>query len=70
MESTTVNILSLHIHVTWHNDQEGYDSHGNKWLDKTNPRPENPQLMDSYLDFHNGILKDLEAFRSSQDQKS
>ena len=67
-ETSSINILSMHVHITWQDDQVGYDKYGAKWINKSNPQPEDPRLMDAFLDFHNGVLQELEKFKTNQSQ--
>lgn len=52
---THVCILGFNFYITWKNDHYGYDQHGTKWINKSNPECTNKEVVNIMLDTYNTI---------------
>lgn len=53
---THTHILGQHFYINWKNDNEGYDQHGIKWINKSNPECTNKQVVNICIDNYNTIM--------------
>lgn len=50
---TLVQIGGMNFHITWENENVGYDQKGIKWINKNSPECTNKEIIDIAIEFYN-----------------